>query len=168
VLLDLALPDMSGMDALQLMRERFSRVPVVVLSGCEDGALVLEAVNRGAMGFIAKSSSSAVLLNALQLVFSGRVYLPQALLDKHIPTTSFAQPDAVISMTRRKLSEMGLTSRQIEVLELMVQGLPTKLIARQLELSPVTIKTHVAAALRALNVKNRTQAVFALAKLGQS
>src|SRR5689334_21430041 len=80
VLLDLALPDMSGMDALQLMRDGFPQVPVVVLSASEDRALVLEAVNRGAMGYIAKSSSSDVLVNALQLVFSGIVYLPQTLL----------------------------------------------------------------------------------------
>jgi DNA-binding NarL/FixJ family response regulator len=60
-----------------------------------------------------------------------------------------------------------LTARQIDVLQLLVQGLPNKLIARELELSPATIKTHVAAGLRALNVRNRTQAVFALARLNQ-
>lgn len=167
VLLDLALPDKWGMDALQSMRERFSHVPVVVLSGSEDRALVLEAVNRGAMGFIAKSSSSAILVNALQLVFSGSVYLPQTLLNKDSASLPPTAPKTVISMTREKLSAIGLTPRQIEVLDLLVQGLPNKLIARQLELSPATIKCHVTAGLRALNVKNRTQAVFAVAKLGQ-
>jgi DNA-binding NarL/FixJ family response regulator len=167
VLLDLALPDMWGMEALQRIRERFSHIPVVVLSGSEDRAVVLEAVNRGAMGCITKSSSSAMLVNALQLVFSGSVYLPQTLLEKDSTSRSLTSPKVVISMIREKLCRMGLTPRQIDVLDLLVQGLPNKLIARQLELSPATIKCHVTAGLRALNVKNRTQAVFAVAKLGQ-
>lgn len=167
VLLDLALPDMSGIDALQLMRERYAHVPVVVLSGSEDRALVLECINRGAMGFITKSSSSAVLVNALQLVFSGSVYLPQTLLGQWNKSQPLAPPKNVIAMTRDKLSTMGLTARQIDVLELLVQGLPNKLIARQLDIAEATVKTHVTAGLRGLNVKNRTQAVFVMAKLGQ-
>lgn len=165
VLLDLGLPDMAGIDALGLLRKHYANVPVVVLSGSEDRALVLECINRGAMGFIAKSSSSAMLMRALRVVFAGGVYLPPELFGQ----TSPAQPQAaksVIATTRDGLSGLGLTRRQIQVLELMVQGLPNKIIANRLDLSEATIKTHVAAGLRALNVKNRTQAVFAVAKFG--
>ena len=165
VLLDLALPDMAGIDALNLMRERFPTLPVVVLSGSEDRALVLESINRGAMGFISKSSSGADLMNALGIVFSGSVYLPPTLLGQSV-TARRVPPELVAQSTRENLSDKGLSKRQIEVLELMVQGLPNKLVARELNLSEATVKTHVASALRALNVKNRTQAVFAVAKLG--
>ncbi len=163
VLLDLGLPDMAGIDVLRLLRKRFAEVPLVVLSGSEDRALVLECINRGAMGFIAKSSSSAELVHALEVVFAGGVYLPPILFR----LTSPAPPppaNAVIAATQNKLSRLGLTERQIQVLELLVQGLSNKHIANRLDLSEATIKTHVAASLRALNVKNRTQAVFAVAK----
>jgi DNA-binding NarL/FixJ family response regulator len=166
VLLDLGLPDMCGMTALQVLRKRFSSTPVVVLSGLEDRTVVLEAVNRGAMGFISKSSSGANLVGALELVFGGSVYLPPSLFQRSDSLQAFS-PQAAIAMTRARLSGIGLTARQIDVLQLLVQGLPNKLIARELELSPATIKTHVAAGLRALNVRNRTQAVFALARLSQ-
>ena len=166
VLLDLGLPDMAGIDALRLLRKRFAEVPLVVLSGSEDRALVLECINRGAMGFIAKSSSSAELVHALEVIFAGGVYLPPQLFGQTSPARQ-APAKAVIVTTQNKLSRLGLTERQIQVLELLVQGLSNKHIANRLDLSEATIKTHVAASLRALNVKNRTQAVFAVAKFGQ-
>ena len=165
VLLDLGLPDMAGIDALRLLRKHFAEVPLVVLSGSEDRALVLECINRGAMGFIAKSSSSAELVHALEVVFAGGVYLPPQLFGQTSPARPRPRPaKAVVATTQNKLSRLGLTERQIQVLELLVQGLSNKHIANRLDLSEATIKTHVAASLRALNVKNRTQAVFAVAK----
>ncbi len=166
VLLDLGLPDIAGIDALRLLRKRFAEVPLVVLSGSEDRALVLECINRGAMGFIAKSSSSAELVHALEVVFAGGVYLPPILFGQISPGRP-PPAKAVIATTQSKLSRLGLTERQIQVLELLVQGLSNKHIANRLDLTEATIKTHVAASLRALNVKNRTQAVFAVAKFGQ-
>ena len=166
VLLDLGLPDMAGIDALRLLRKRFAEVPLVVLSGSEDRALVLECINRGAMGFIAKSSSSAELMHALEVVFAGGVYLPSALFG-HISPARRPPANAVIATTQKRLSRLGMTERQIQVLALLVQGLSNKHIANRLDLSEATIKTHVAASLRALNVKNRTQAVFAVATFGQ-
>lgn len=163
VLLDLALPDLDGMEALAQLRLHHSDLPVVVLSGREDRAVVLECINRGAMGFIAKASSGAVLADALRVVFAGGVYLPPGILGK-APTTPREPAQSVMAATRDELSRLGLTPRQIEVLELMVQGLSNKVIAKRLQLAEPTVKTHVAAGLRALNVKNRTQAVFALAK----
>jgi DNA-binding NarL/FixJ family response regulator len=162
VLLDLALPDIDGMAALTELRAHPSGVPVVVLSSTEDRAVVLECINRGAMGFIAKASSGAVLADALRVVFAGGVYLPPGIVGKSSPPRQ--SPQGVMAATREELAKLGLTPRQIEVLELMVQGLSNKLIARRLELAEPTVKTHVAAGLRALNVKNRTQAVFTLAR----
>jgi DNA-binding NarL/FixJ family response regulator len=162
ILLDLALPDVDGMAALTELRAHPSGVPVVVLSSTEERAVVLECINRGAMGFIAKAASGAALADALRVVFAGGVYLPPGILGKPSPVPQPAH--AVMAATREELARLGLTPRQIEVLELMVQGLPNKLIAKRLQLAEPTVKTHVAAGLRALNVKNRTQAVFALAK----
>lgn len=167
VLLDLGLPDMAGLDALSLMRERYPGVPVVVLSAVEDRPSVLEAINRGAMGFIPKSSDGALLINALRLVLANGVYVPPSVLTHPLNAGDTAPADSV-QRKSASLREMGLTARQIEVLGLMVQGLPNKLIAGSLNLSEPTIKTHVAACLRALNVSNRTQAVLAVGRLGHT
>lgn len=165
VLLDLGLPDMAGLDALTLMRERYPEVPVVVLSAAEDRPSVLDAINRGAMGFIPKSSDGALLINALRLVLAKGVYVPPSVLT-HPLNAGDMPPAAAVQRKSESLRELGLTGRQIEVLGLMVQGLPNKLIARSMSLSEPTIKTHVAACLRALNVTNRTQAVLAVGRLG--
>ncbi len=166
VLLDLGLPDKAGIDALGLLRKRHEGVPVVVLSGSEDRALVLECINRGAMGFIAKSSNSAVLINALQVVFAGGVYLPPALFWQTDPLQAPAAKSPSVAIAD-PFTSLGMSKRQIQVLELVVQGLSNKLISDRLDLAEATVKSHVAAGLRALNVKNRTQAVVAVAKLGR-
>jgi DNA-binding NarL/FixJ family response regulator len=166
VLLDLGLPDIAGLDALSLLRRDHAHVPVVVLSSSEERELVLDCINRGAVGFIGKSSSGSDLSAALRHIFGGGVHLPPALFVGRPPA---APPAGKVLATRRDdLTRLGLTPRQIEVLELLVQGLSNKLIAERLQLSEATVKTHVAAGLRALNVKNRTQAVFALATWGYS
>ena len=80
VLLDLALPDMPGPDALSLMRTRHPAIPVVVLSASDDRPSILEAINRGAMGFIPKASDAEQLKNALHLVMAKGVYIPVSVL----------------------------------------------------------------------------------------
>ena len=165
ILLDLALPDMPGLDALRLIRTHHTAIPVVVISASEDRPSVLEAINRGAMGFIPKSSDSTLLMNALQLVLAKGVYIPPSVLTNPI-NASDATPKSMMERKSGTLRELGLSDREIEVLSLVVQGLPNKLIARKLALSEPTVKSHVSAALRALNVGNRTQAVLAVGRLG--
>ncbi len=163
VLLDLGLPDAGGLTALDRLREAHAEVPIVVLSASEERSLVLECINRGAMGFVGKSSTGAGLVEALRLVFAGGIHLPPAVFGH--PASRDAAPRSSAPAGREAMARLGLTPRQSEVLELLVQGLTNKHIATRLGLSEATVKTHVAASLRALNVRNRTQAVFALARL---
>ena len=169
VLLDLALPDIDGFDALAQLRERHPGVPIVVLSASDQAETVMRAIDAGAMGFIPKTSSNQLLLNALRQVLSGRVYLPADVLHRHHGTPEHSlQLAAAAQRSGGTLAprDIGLTARQAEVLALLVQGQPNKLICRGLDLAEGTVKIHVTAILKALSVSNRTQAVIAVGKLG--
>lgn len=161
ILLDLAMPGLDGLSALPKLQELAAGVPIVVLSASESPAHVKEALNARAAGYIPKSSSSHEMMTALNLVLTGEVYVPPALMNavETVEKTQSTQPET--------LSEVeGLTSRQLEVLGLMAQGLSNKHIARQLDLAEGTVKLHVTAIMRALNTQNRTQAVIEGARRG--
>ena len=169
ILLDLGLPDIDGFDALAQLRERYPEAPVVVLSASEQPATVTRAIDSGAMGFIPKTSSNQLLIDALRLVLAGGVYLPLEVLRQHPATPGQAlrgATEASRSGSTVSPHDIGLTARQASVLALMVQGKPNKLICRDLNLAEGTVKIHVTAILKALNVSNRTQAVIAVGKLG--
>lgn len=159
VMLDLNLPDAEGTSLLVQLRSEFPDVPVVVISAQDDRHTITEAIDQGAMGFISKSSTTSVLVSALQLVLKGGIYVPQQVLDEAM----HPQPPRP---SIQDLADIGLTPRQIQVLQLLIEGLPNKLICRELGISDGTAKTHISTILRLLNVKNRTQAVFALSQMG--
>lgn len=158
-ILDLQMPGYQGVDSVRAVRTRRPEVPVLVLSGNEDPAVVRECIDLGACGFVPKSAPSDEFHAALALVLSGGVYLPPTSLSVGTPATR-AQQDA--------WSRLGahLTERQRQVLLGIVQGKPNKVIARDLGLSDTTVKSHVAHILDALVVSNRTEAVYALARAG--
>jgi len=156
-LLDLGLPDCSGLEALERMRQSLPALPVVVVSGSDDPSHVLKALDLGAMGYIPKTSPRDVLLGAVRLVASGGIYVPvQALTAREAAVAAPAAPQP----------DFGMSARQREVLDLLLKGLPNKLIARKLDISENTAKIHVSAVLRALGVASRTQALIAASRLG--
>jgi DNA-binding NarL/FixJ family response regulator len=163
-LLDLGLPGKRGLDALHELRSEKPDLPVVVLSATEDPETVLGAVDAGAMGFISKGSRNDVLVNALRIVLSGAVYLPPQLLQHR--SIAAGEREATVHPSSLTYRDVGLTDRQAEVLSLLIQGKSNKLICRELGLAEGTVKIHVTAILKALNVVNRTQAVVAVSRLG--
>jgi DNA-binding NarL/FixJ family response regulator len=158
VLLDPALADGDGGTGFERIRAEYPEVRVVALCAPSGRAAVLAALARGAMGFIPDRSPPGVLLNAVRLVLAGQVYLPPEVLRGSGP----AEP-APASPRRDGPS---LTPRQLEVLALLVQGIPNKLICRALSMAEGTLKTHVATIYRGLAVSNRAQAGFAARRLG--
>ncbi len=161
VLLDLSMPGMVWNDGLQRLKDLLpATTPIIILSASDDRRHVLQAVNLGAAGFIPKTSSSRVMLSALKLVLSGGVYLPPALLEQ-----GGGQGDGTGPMASESAVSF-LTPRQREVLTLLGQGKSNKEIARVLQLAEGTVKLHVTAILKALNVNNRTRAVVAASQLG--
>ncbi len=150
-LIDLHMPGEGGASVLDMLRADALTVPVVVLSASEDRREVRAALDAGAMGFIPKSESSEVMLGALRLVLAGGVYVPPMLLGGSIGAATDAH---------------GLTPRQREVLQRLVQGQSNKQIGRELGLSLPTVKAHVAAIFKALHVANRTQVARAAERAG--
>jgi DNA-binding NarL/FixJ family response regulator len=170
VLMDINLPGTSGINAIALIRAQFPLIPVVGLSSSDDKQTILDSIDAGAMGFIPKSSSSAVLFAALQLVLSKGIYIPPEafLRDRSVGARIAVRANGNKSGTgeHARPADLGLTPRQSEVLFLILQGKSAKAIAKDLSLSSSTVKIHTSAALRALNVTTRTQAVIAAGRLG--
>jgi DNA-binding NarL/FixJ family response regulator len=156
VLLDLKMPGVAGLDALAALRDAIPAAPLVVLSGEDNPGVVRAAIERGAMGFIPKSSTPEVLIQALRLVLARGVYLPPAVLDAPAEPAT-AESDKALR---------GLTPRQMDVLHCVIQGKSNKVIARELDVSEGTVKAHLSSVLRALGARSRTEAVYAAAKLG--
>lgn len=159
-LLDMNMPGTDGLNALRQIRDAYPAVPVAVLSGMDDPQLIRSAIDEGASGFVPKASSSEVLVAALKLILAGGVYLPQAALNAAPGSVEDRAPSA--AEARNDL----LSERQTDVLLKAIQGKPNKVIAREMNIAEGTVKTHLSAAFKALGVHNRTEAVFAAAKLG--
>jgi two-component system nitrate/nitrite response regulator NarL len=164
VLLDVALPGMSGFVAIREFRLRCPLLPVIIISALDNAANARRALSSGAAGFIPKSTPTPLVIDALHEVLGGGIYLPAFLADGEsaaeaerpvFPESSTGEPEAG-----------SLTVRQIEVLGFLCQGKGNKEIASDFGLSEKTVKTHLSAIFKVLRVVNRTQAVLAARRMG--
>lgn len=152
ILMDLDLPEGSGLEALSVIHAKTPSMPVVILSAMEDQTMISRAMELGARGYIPKSASGEVMLNSLRLVLSGGVCLPAGYGDT-------ARGEKNIDMP-------SLTQRQLEVLRLMAQGNSNKEIARELGISENTVRVHISAIISAMDATNRTEAAYSAMRLG--
>lgn len=158
-LVDLNMPGQEGLQGIQAVRSLRPDVALVAVSGEIDAHTVREALALGARGFIPKTDPPSVMRHAIALVWAGGTYIPQvALPQEAAPARDLPEATA---------GELGmLTPRQIEVLRCLARGLPNKLIAHELDVSEGTAKIHIAAIMRVLRVRNRTEAVVRAKALG--
>ncbi|MBP6816664.1 MAG: response regulator transcription factor [Burkholderiaceae bacterium] len=189
LLLDRRLPDCDGMDLLVRLVEAHPALPIVMLSAEFDADTVTQAIDRGAAGFIPKTSVTNVLVSALKLIMAGGIYVPPEVLrrDRAPRATLAAQgaampPIAVLAggvepigrapvagaaqAAPPSAADLGLTDRQTDVLALLMEGKSNKQISRELDLAEATVKVHVRSILRALDASSRTEAVVAASRLG--
>lgn len=155
LLLDLQMPGMQGLMSVQAVMHDFPSLPVAILSASDSRQVMEALLTAGAAGFIPKSSSAQVMLSALKLILAGGVYLPAQLLDSGQGAAGAAAAKGG-----------PLTPRQLDVLRLLCEGKSNKLICRELDLGEGTVKAHIAAIFRALNVNNRTEAALEAKRLG--
>jgi DNA-binding NarL/FixJ family response regulator len=159
VLLDLNLPGASGFSALVHVRAQFPAIPIVVVSAHEETSIIRRAIAHGAMGYIPKSANPSHISEAIVEVLEGEIWLPA-----NLPTQDM---NDACSNDEAILAEriQSLTPQQFRVLMMVAEGLLNKQIAYELDVSEATIKAHVTAIFRKLNVQNRTQAVLAIGAL---
>lgn len=152
-LLDLNMPGMNGVDGIRRFVAAYPTLPVVILTGEEAQQQIQGVLAAGASGFIPKSSTPAVMVSAIQLVLSGGTYIPpQALAGAPAQSAPVGRP------ALRERAQSLLTQRQLQVLRLLAEGKPNKLICRELNIEEGTVKAHIATIFRVLDVMNRTEA----------
>ncbi|SNR87095.1 two component transcriptional regulator, LuxR family [Azospirillum sp. RU38E] len=168
ILMDLQMPGFPGFSGVQEVCENQAGTPVVIVSASESQADVRAALDAGASGYIPKSSSVKIMLSALNLVFSGGIYVPPAaLLGDGAGVGGSAQVASASGggAVGNASGSPALTQRQRDVLRCLREGKSNKQIAYELGLSEGTVKIHVTAVMRSLGVRNRTQAVIASADI---
>jgi len=156
ILLDLHMPGARGFSSLVYLSSVAPSLPVIVVSASEDAGVMAQAVQLGAAGFVPKSSSLGAIEGAIKAVLDGDVWLPEGV-------NPSARSDEGVARAAAQLQ--SLTAQQMRVLLMMGEGLLNKQIAYELSVTEATIKAHVTAILRKLDVINRTQAVLVLQSL---
>jgi len=149
-LMDLRLPDMSGTEAIAQIRTTFPNARFIVLTTYRGDVQAARAFKAGAMAYLLKSSLRRDLLNTIRAVHAGRKVIP---------------PEVAASMASHAIDD-ELSTRELQILRLVAEGLPNKLIADRLALSPDTVKSHLANAMAKLNANDRTHAVTIAVKRG--
>jgi DNA-binding NarL/FixJ family response regulator len=150
VFTDLTMPGLCGEAAVREYARRHPDLPVIVVSSSEDPSDVRRVLNAGASGYIPKSATAQIVVSALKLVMSGNVYVPPLLAAMPACSTE-RRAQGGPSITQ-------LTERQIDVLRYLKDGLTNKEISANLGIAENTVKVHIAAIFKTLNVVNRTQA----------
>ena len=163
IILDLYMPGMNHLRGVEEMREKFPRVPVVILTGSVDLDDAYAALERGASGYIPKTIGSQAMLNALRMVLAGEKFLPSMLVadsEKLELGTASADGKSEDGEAAKTNPLNKLTPREREVVQLLTAGHPNKEIARRLG------KVHLKGIYRKLGVVSRTQAVRSVIELG--
>ena len=161
LLIDLLMPGMQSIESIQSICRRSPDLPVIVVSVKEEMQLIRQALRAGASGYIPKSSTPDVTLNAIRLVLSGGIYIPPDALELR----NFAAEDGNGGGQPRPAPEESaasgspLTSRQVDVLDLIAEGKSNQEVGAELGLTAGTVKMHLSRIYKVLNAKSRTDAL---------
>ncbi|NML76048.1 response regulator transcription factor [Rhizobium sp. S-51] len=154
VILDLNLPDASGLSGFLKIKEKAPDIPVIVISAITTEGVVQSVLAAGAAGFIPKETGRQSFEDAMRDIWSGKTYVPPGIA---LPTRAQSS-DRSVETISRKIAH--LSQQQTRILGLICEGMPNKLIAYEMQLAEATVKAHITALLRRLGVHNRTQAAM--------
>lgn len=162
-LLDLNMPGSEGPLSIKLFHHAYPHIPIVVVSGEDNYGIMKKTMDYGAMGFVGKHSAVPVMLEALNQVLAGDIYIPPQLLQKHVESTEEKPGHA--AQPNLHAHKHGLTARQMQALTHMASGLSNREIAEKMCLAEGTVKVHIATLYQILRVNNRIEAVRLAEKL---
>lgn len=156
IICDLIMPGSGPLAGIDGVVRAAPGTSLLVVTGTEDDALLLDLLDRGVAGFAPKSASGSIIEAAIRLILVGGRYLPPRLAE----IASARIDDGSVPAIRDDVARLAerLTERQMDVLRLMAKGHSNKEIARQLQLAPSTVKTHLSQLLTHLGASNRTDA----------
>lgn len=166
-ILDLYMPGMNGLVGLKALKAEFPSLPIVILSGSTRSEDAKRAIEAGASGYVPKTMRGETIIGVLRLILAGEKYIPPFLFDQRDGEGDFMPHDPSLtgaSSPSREKAEAALailTPRERDILNMIVDGAPNKVIARALNLQEVTVKAHLRNMFRKLGVANRTEAARA-------
>jgi len=163
VLMDIQMPQVSGIDALHLLNQAQSSVPVIILTTFDDNDRVLQAMQAGARGYLLKDVALELLVDAIHTVHRGGSLLQPAITDKIL--ASFLQRKNDTPTAEEQHAE-ALSGKELEILRLLAAGFSNREIAAAVFKSEGTVKNQVSAILGKLGVRDRTKAVLKAIDLG--
>ena len=154
VLLDINMPNMNGMECLKVLKKDYKETKVIMLTIHEDAEYLIETVNMGAEGYVLKDADVSQLIDAINKVVNGEIYIHPSL--SGVLVKEYKRKE----VTYNDLSKRRLTRRELEVLKLVAQGINNKEISETLFISEKTVKNHISSIFKKLNVNDRTQAAL--------
>lgn len=160
LILDLKMPGMNSVATIERIRSQYPTVSVTILTGSDDRATILQCLKAGVHGYVLKSGASNQLVQAVETVLAGGIYVPPLL--SHVSNVDPSYP-SMLDIPAMSPS-LPMTGRQVEVLKLLAEGRSTKDIARVLGLGIGTVKVHLAGVYRALGAHSRMEAVVKAGK----
>lgn len=165
ILLDLNLPDSKGLNGIDIIKKSYPKIPIVVLSAKSDSQTILNAIDRGAVGFIPKELSGRVLVRALDLVMEGEIFIPSKAIEEN---RLYSKSSAIDQQKKEETLVFGrkLTSRELQVLELLVLGKTNKEISNYLDIKQVTVGYHLKGLFWKFEATNRTEVAAKALQLG--
>ncbi len=164
VLLDIRMPGVDGLACLERIKARLPRIAVVIVTLYDDRRYVLEAIRRGAAGYLLKDATTAEVIQTLHNVTNGQLAVEPQLLREALATRDEAKPAG--ESARQRAEQYALTPREHDVLLLVAEGLTNKEIGGKLSITEDTVKKHVQNIIWKLRAADRTQAAIMALKLG--
>lgn len=157
IVIDLHMPDSDGLEAVEQLRLSYPDIPLMVFSGESGSDIIIKAFELGVRGYVVKDSALDVVLWAVRLILAGSAYVPPQAMNL---------PDATAIAPEPAVGNLSLSPRQRQVLALLLQGMPNKVIARRLGMAEGTVKTHLNTLYRVIGAHNRAQAILRAHDLG--
>jgi DNA-binding NarL/FixJ family response regulator len=164
VLLDIRMPGLDGLACLERLKARLPQIAVVIVTLYDDRRYVLEAIRRGAAGYLLKDASTAEVIATLHNVANGQLAVEPQMLREALATRDTAPPAG--ESARQRAEQYALTPREHDVLLLVAEGMTNKEIGGRLSITEDTVKKHVQNIIWKLRAADRTQAAIMALKLG--